>query len=90
MGVIRQVVGRLLADGTSAFRRLSATGTAAAGPVMSARSPRNVIVAKMTRAPFTADGESLPIGREYRSVVTLRLCSGVTLRELIERELEGS
>jgi len=42
------------------------------------------------RAPFAAQGESPPIGREYRSVGTLGLRSGVTLRDLIEREGEGS
>ena len=34
--------------------------------------------------------ESLPIGPEYRSVVTPRLRSGVSLRVLTEREGEGS
>ena len=57
---------------------------------MTCRSPENVILAKPERAPFAAYYESLPIGREYRSVATLRLCSGVTLRDLIEREREGS
>jgi hypothetical protein len=67
-----------------------ATSTAASGSKMSCRSPRNVIVVKGERAPFAAHYESLPIGREYRSVATLRLHSGVTLRDLIEREGEGS
>ena len=56
---------------------------------MSCSSPRNVIVAKREQAPFAPHYESLPIGREYRSVVTLQLRSGVTLRDLIEREGEG-
>ena len=34
--------------------------------------------------------ESLPIGSGYRSVATLRLRSGVSLRVFIEREGEGS
>jgi hypothetical protein len=53
-------------------------------------SPRNVIVAKVEGVPFAAHYESLPIRREHRSVATLRLRSGVTLRDLIEREREGS
>ena len=57
---------------------------------MSCRSPRNVIVVNREQAPFAPRCESLPIGREYRSVATLRLRSGVTLRDLIEREGEGS
>ena len=57
---------------------------------MSTRWPRNVIVARRTRAPFAAHWESLAIGRQYWSVATLRLRSGVTLRDLIEREGEGS
>jgi hypothetical protein len=54
------------------------------------RSPRNVILTKRERAPFATHQESLPIGPEYRSVVTTQLRSGVTLRDLIEREGEGS
>ena len=57
---------------------------------MSARSPRNVIVANRERAPFGAHYESLPIGLGYRSVATLRLRSGVSLRVFTEREGEGS
>ena len=73
------------------FRRAAwQAGSAASGSVMSRCSPRNVIVAKRTRAPFAAHEESLPIGREYRSVGTPQLRSGVTLRDLIEREGEGS
>ena len=50
----------------------------------------NVTVAQRQHAPFGPHSGRLPIGREYRSVATLRLCSGVTLRDLIEREGEGS
>ena len=57
---------------------------------MSCCSARNVTVVKGERAPFAAHCESLPIGRGYRSLATLRLRSGVTLRDLIEREGEGS
>ena len=42
------------------------------------------------RAAFAAQYESLSMGPWYRCVVTLELCSGVTLRDLIEREVEGS
>ena len=49
---------------------------------MACRSTRNVIV--------VAPCESLPTGREHRSTATLRLRCGVTLRDLIEREGEGS
>ena len=52
---------------------------------MSCRSPRNVIVVKREQAPFP-----VPMGPEYRSVTTLRLHSGVSLRDFIEREGEGS
>ena len=52
---------------------------------MSCCSPKNVIASKRTRA-FAAHGERLPIGREYQSVATLRLRSGVSLRVFIERE----
>jgi hypothetical protein len=58
---------------------------------MSCCSPRNVIVSNRVRALFAAHCcGSLPIGSEYRSVAMLRLGSGVTLRDLIEREGEGS
>ena len=57
---------------------------------MSAGWPRNVILAKQERPPFAAHYESLPIGREFRSVATLRLRSGVSLRVFTEREGEGS
>jgi hypothetical protein len=56
---------------------------------MSRRSPRNVIVINKERAPLAAHYESLPIGPGYRSVATLRLLPGVTLRDLIERVGEG-
>ena len=67
-----------------------ATSTAASGTVMSCCSSRNVIVAKGERGSFAANYESLPIGRQYRFVDTPQLCSSVTLRDLIEREGEGS
>jgi hypothetical protein len=57
----RQVVDRLLADRTLAFRRLSAICTASSGSKMSCRSPRNVIVANREPAPFGPRYESLPI-----------------------------
>jgi hypothetical protein len=57
---------------------------------MSSRSPRNVIVAQVERVPFAAHYEPLPIGREYRFLDAVQLCSGVTLRDLIERKEEGS
>jgi hypothetical protein len=57
--------------------------------VMSCCSPRNAIVAQVERTPIAAHCERLPIGREYRSVVTHQLHSGVTLRDLIERKGEG-
>jgi hypothetical protein len=57
---------------------------------MSGCSPRNVIVAQVERVPFAAHCERLSIGREYRFVYTPKLCSGVTLRDLIERKEEGS
>jgi hypothetical protein len=60
------------------------------GSVVSNCSPRNVIVASREQAPFAVHFESLPTGPEYRSVVTHQLHSGVTLRDLIEREGEGS
>ena len=49
----------------------------------------NVIFAKRERAPFAAHYESLPIGSGYQLVATLRLRSGVSLRDLIEREGDG-
>ena len=57
---------------------------------MSAGWPRNVILAKRERPPFAAHYESPPIGREFRSVATLRLRSGVSLRVFTEREGKGS
>ena len=57
---------------------------------MSCRSPRNVIANNRVQAPFAARCESLPIGPEYRTVVMPPVPSGVTLRDLIEREEEGS
>jgi hypothetical protein len=57
--------------------------------VVSKSSPRNVIVANREQGPFAVHFESLPIGPEYRSVVTHQLHSGVTLRDLIERKGEG-
>jgi hypothetical protein len=56
----------------------------------SGRSPKNVIVVNRATERFAAHYESLPIGPGYRSVVTTQLRSGVTLRDLIEREREGS
>jgi hypothetical protein len=56
---------------------------------MSCRSPRNVMVVNRERAPLAAHYESLPIGPGYSPVITLRLRSGVTLRDLIENEGEG-
>jgi hypothetical protein len=60
------------------------------GVEMSCRSPRNMIVAKMERPPSAAPCDGLPTGREHRPMATLRLGCGVTLRDLIEREEEGS
>jgi hypothetical protein len=57
---------------------------------MFCRSPRNVVFVNRERAPLAAHYESLPIGPGYRSVATLRLRSGVTLHDLIERDGEGS
>ncbi len=57
---------------------------------MSACSPRNVIVAKGTRA-IGSHCESLPIGDEYRFADgPAKACPGVSLRVFIEREGEGS
>ena len=50
-----------------------------------------MIVAKGKRAPFAAHCESLPIGREYRSVDRPhKLCPSVSLRVFTVREGEGS
>jgi hypothetical protein len=57
---------------------------------MSHRSPRTVTLTERERAPFAEHYESLPIRPLYRSAVTTQLRSGVTLRDLIEREREGS
>ena len=66
------------------------TSVAASGPMMSARWPSNVIVVNRERAPFAARYESLAVRPEYRFVATPRVRSGVTLRDLIEREGEAS
>jgi hypothetical protein len=76
-------VGRSRTD-NSCKCNVPATGTAALGSMMTSRSPRNL--AKMERAPFAEHYESLPIGPGYRSVDTLQLRTGVTLRDLIERK----
>ena len=57
---------------------------------MSAGAPRNVIVAKRDAARWASRCENLLIGDVYRFVANLRLRSGVTLCDLIEREREGS
>ena len=57
---------------------------------MSARSPMNVIVAKGSERHSLHVPRALPNGCAYRSVATLRLGSGVSLRVFIEREGEGS
>jgi hypothetical protein len=74
-------------------------GSERISPIRTASTPRGcarmaakaaVIAAKGKRAPFARHCESLPIGREYRSVDRPhKLCSSVTLRDLIEREGEG-
>ena len=87
--VVRQGIDRLQAGSLAPVVCL-AIGIASTGPVMSCCSPRNVIVAQMERVPFAAHCERLPFGREYGSVPSLRLGSGMTLRDLIEREGEGS
>jgi hypothetical protein len=79
---ICSALGRCDSDGHLPSRRLG-------GSVVSNCSPRNVIVANREQAPFAVHFESLPIGPEYRSVVTHQLHSGVTLRDLIERKGEG-
>ena len=48
------------------------------------------VVANRATERFARRCQSLPLGREYGSVVTHQLHSGVTLRDLIEREREGS
>jgi hypothetical protein len=72
------------------FSHLPGARIAASGSLVSCCSPRNVIVAQVERVPFAAHCERLPIGLERRFVDTPRLCSGVTLRDLIERKGEGS
>ena len=57
---------------------------------MTCPSPKNVIVVNKEQAPFAAQYQSPPIGPGYRSVATLRLRSGVSLRVFTEREGEGS
>ena len=83
-GVIPQVIDRLTANRTWAFRRLPGASAAASGSVMSCCSPRSVIFAKEAeREQFAADCESLPIGRAYRSVDSpTSSCQSVTLRDL--------
>ena len=56
--------------------------------MMSLCWPKNVIVANRAGERFARRSESL-LGREYRFVAAFRLRSGVTLRDLIEREREG-
>jgi hypothetical protein len=67
-------------DGHLPSRRLGVGGVQS--------SPGNVIVANREQAPFAVHFESVPIGPEYRSVVTHQLHSGVTSRHLIERKGE--
>ena len=86
LGVSRWV-DPLLAEDIGLCRRQSTT---VSGSVMSHYSPRGVMVVNTERALFVAHRESLAIGCEYRSMTTLRLRSGVTLCDLIEREGEGS
>jgi hypothetical protein len=75
----------------SAFRRLPGNKHRRKRGLMSCRSPRNVIVVNWAPEPFARACESLPIGRDYRSAGRSdRGPSGVTLRDLIEREREGS
>ena len=57
---------------------------------MSARSPRNVIVAKGNERHSLRIPRALPNGCAFRSVVSLRLGSGVSLRVFIERDREGT
>jgi hypothetical protein len=57
---------------------------------MSARWPRNVTVNRELE-PLAQRGKSLPWGRDYRSLTRpYSSRSYVTLRDLIEREGEGS
>ncbi len=62
------------------------TSTAASGPKMSCRSPPNVMAFNRERVPFAAPCERLPIAPGHRSASTFRHHSGVTLRDLIERQ----
>jgi hypothetical protein len=66
VGVTRQVVDWLLR--TEHWRSVVRRGNAVSGSEMSCCSPRNVIVATGERALFAARCESLPIGREDRSI----------------------
>lgn len=77
-------------DGALTLLRSRQRGSPEQGSMMSCCSPRNVIVINREQAPFAAYGENLPIGREYRSAITPRLRSGVSLRVFTEREGEGS
>jgi hypothetical protein len=95
VGVTRQVVDRLLADRTLAFR-CGQKSTAASESVMSRTPPKNVIVVIRATERFASRCESLPIGPVCRPVATLRLRSGMSLRGLyragrggIVREPEG-
>ena len=68
-----------------------APGTGAApGSKMTCRSPRNVIVGRSEPAPFGLRCENLPIRRLVPVRGHASTPSGVTLRDLIEREAEGS
>jgi hypothetical protein len=49
-----------------------------------------VIVLNREQAPFIARYERMLIGCEHRPTATPRVRSGVTLRDLIEMEGEGS
>jgi hypothetical protein len=63
----------------------------ASGWLMSRRSPKNVIVVNGAPKQFARACESLLIGPDYRSVKRSdRGFSRVTLRDLIEREREGT
>ena len=64
---------------------------AASGPMMSARSPKNVIVVIRETERFARRCESLPPESDDRSLKRPdSSLYGVTLRDLIEREGEGS
>jgi hypothetical protein len=86
---------QLRADGDSQnidVRRLpGAPRTAASGSKMTCCSPRSVKVAKRgDKRHFAQHCESLPMGREYRSVERPHgLCPSVSLRVFIVREGEG-